>query len=330
MKLNIEFGNGVVSLPEKTLEILSKASEIEIKLLVLVASSRELRENFSEKTASEALSVSEDDISASLKYLCNAGVLSTDESFESGVSVRIKKAGDKNITVIKAGSDLPTYTGAEIEEIFRQNDKLGGLVDTCQRVLGKMLTLIEINRIIALYDYYRLDSEYIEILAKYAVKIGKPSVPYIDKTARELYDKGVTTSKALEETLVEREKVFMLEGFVRKLFGLGERKLTAKETRFVEQWVSLEYPRDMIELAYEITIDNGKGASMPYMNKVLTNWRDAGHKSTEEVIASIERYRQTGGNKRAGTTDTTLDPFEAAILESSLKRARKLLDSDEK
>lgn len=322
MKLNVEFGNGVISLPEKTIDILGRASELEIKLLMLICANKDMRESFSKSEAAEIMSVGEDDIDRAIAFLTGAGLLTSDNEDMSRVSVRVKKAGDRSVTVVKSGNDAPLYTGPEIEEIFRQSDKLGGLVDTCQRILGKMLTLVEINKIIALYDLYRLDCEYIEKLSRYAVSIGKPSVPYIDKMARELYENGITTADTLEKRLEELTKISTLEGFVRRLFGLGERKLTSKEGKFVEQWVSFDYSEEMIELAYEITVDNGKGASLPYMNKVLTNWRDAGHKTAEEVIISIEKYR----NSKKDAPLSASSDIEKAILMSSRMRAKKQLE----
>lgn len=322
MKLNVEFGNGVISLPEKTLDILGRASELEIKLLMLICANKDIRESFSKTEVAEIMSVGEDDIDRAIAFLTGAGLLTSDNEDISRVSVRVKKAGDRSVTVVKSGNDAPLYTGPEIEEIFKQSDKLGGLVDTCQRILGKMLTLVEINKIIALYDLYRLDAEYIEKLSRYAVSIGKPSVPYIDKMARELYENGITTADTLEKRLEELAKISTLEGFVRRLFGLGERKLTSKESKFVEQWVSFDYSEEMIELAYEITVDNGKGASLPYMNKVLTNWRDAGHKTAEEVIISIEKYR----NSKKDAPLSASSDIEKAILMSSRMRAKKQLE----
>ncbi|MBE6618888.1 MAG: DnaD domain protein [Ruminococcaceae bacterium] len=322
MKLSVEYGNGVISLPERALDVIGGASELELKLLLLICSDSTLREDFSISEAAQLLSVSEHEIEIALAFLSGAGLIITDSADRKSVSVRVKKAGDRSVTVVKSGKDAPSYTGAEIEEIFRQNDKLGGLIDSCQRILGKIFTLIEINKIIALCDLYRLDGEYIETVFAYAAKIGKPSVPYADKLARELYEQGIITLDALNKRLDELDKISSLESFVRRLFGLGERKLTSKESKFVEQWVSFDYSEEMIELAYEITVDNGKGASMPYMNKVLTNWRDAGHKTTDEVIASIEKYRQS---KKDAPISAQSD-IEKAILMSSRIRAKKQLE----
>ncbi len=326
MKINVEFGNGVISLPEKVLDILHSVSELELKLLVFLSSEKMLRESFSHEDAALALSVNTDQIRAAVKYLSEKGLISIDGEKMGSVSVRVKKSGDKTVTVVKAGNDIPTYTGAEIEQIFAHNEKLGGLVDSCQRILGKMFTLIEINKVIHLSDYYRLDNKYIEMLFSYAASIGKTSVPYVDKMAREFYDQGIMTVSALDNKLQKLKEFSTLEGFVRKLFGMGERKLTAKESRFIEQWVEFKYPSDIIELAYEIMIDNGKEASMPYMNKVLTNWRDAGHRTSEEILASIDSYRR---NKNSTPYKKTNDLLEEEIFANSMKIARKLLGEDD-
>ncbi|MBE6607475.1 MAG: DnaD domain protein [Ruminococcaceae bacterium] len=326
MNLNIEFGNGVISLPEKALNVLQSASSTEIKLLVYIASDKSVRENFSHEDAALMLGVNTDDIANALKFLVDSGLVSGEISREKAdISVRVKKAGERSVTVIKAGNDAPTYTGAEIEAIFSQKSDIRLLVDECQRIFGKMFTLMEINRVISLADYYRFDNEYVVTLFQYAAKIGKPSVPYVDKMGRELYNQGIVTLDSLEKKIKQLEDFSTVEGFVRRLFGMGERKLTSKEAKFVEMWSQESYPQTMIELAYEISVNNTGAPSMPYINKTLTNWREAGYRTTEEVVKSIDKYRQEKQDKRDQTTRKMDDPMEEAILSSSKSRLQKIL-----
>ncbi len=327
MNLNIEFGGGVIALPERTLNILQSASPTEIKLLIYIASDKAVRENFSYEDAAIMLGVNTDDIANALKFLIDLGLVSGNDSPErADISVRVKKAGERSVTVVKAGNDIPTYTGAEIEAIFSQKSEIRLLVDECQRIFGKMFTLMEINRIISLADYYRLDSEYIVTLFQYVAKIGKPTVPYADKMARELYNQGIVTLDSLEKKIKQLEDFSTVEGFVRRLFGLGERKLTARETKFVDQWAQEGYMHSMIELAYEISVNNTGAPSMPYINKTLTNWREAGYRTTEEVVKSIDKYRQEKQDKRGQSDDRRIDdPIEEAILSSSKNRLQRKL-----
>ena len=137
--------------------------------------------------------------------------------------------------------------------------------------------------------------------------------------------KAEAALEALEKKLKQIEDFSTVEGFVRRLFGLGERKLTSKETKFVEQWAQENYPHTMIELAYEISVNNTGAPSMPYINKTLTNWREAGYRTTEEIVKSIDKYRQQKNDKKDALERKIDDPIEAAILSSSRSRAQKRL-----
>ena len=190
-----------------------------------------------------------------------------------------------------------------------------------------MFTLIEINRVINLADQYRLSCDYITTLCLFAVKIGRPTVPYVEKTALGLYNDGIVSLSELEIRLAEMEEISTLESFVRKLFGLGTRKLTSKESKFIEQWVRMKYSQEMIELAYEIAVNNTSSPSMPYTNKTLMNWSEAGYATHEQALAALEKFRSArNDNFNSGQNGRNIsDPLEEAILASSKSRARKLL-----
>ncbi|MBQ8743372.1 MAG: DnaD domain protein [Clostridia bacterium] len=328
MHLDINFGYGVLSLPEKTAELLKDMSHSEIRLLVYIASDKQRCTDFSETDASVLLGLSENEIRIALGKLVDMGlVLHRVSEDKNNVTVRTKQVAQRGVTVVKAGVDTPSYTGAEIESLFSQRSELGRLVEDCQRILGKMFTLIEINRVINLADQYRLSCDYITTLCLFAVKIGRPTVPYVEKTALGLYNDGIVSLSELEIRLAEMEEISTLESFVRKLFGLGTRKLTSKESKFIEQWVRMKYSQEMIELAYEIAVNNTSSPSMPYTNKTLINWSEAGYATPEQALAALEKFRSTkNDNLNSGQNGRNIsDPLEEAILASSKSRARKLL-----
>ena len=75
----------------------------------------------------------------------------------------------------------------------------------------------------------------------------------------------------------------------------------------------------MLKLVYDLTVDATKGPSMPYMNKVLTGWREAGYKSADDARAGMEQYRQKKAAAAAGAGASSFDRdefFEAAIRHS--------------
>lgn len=210
---------------------------------------------------------------------------------------------------------MPSYTGKEIEALFSDRQELGAFVDECQRILGKLLSTTEINKLIGLVDYYRFSGDFILLLVKRCVELQKGSVPYIVRTAVSYYNNGVVTIEALEDRLREEDEYSAMEMSIRKLFGMGKRSLTEKEKRFIKNWTEWQIPDDMLELVYQITVDNTKGPSMPYMNKILTSWREAGYKTAADARAATELYRQ----KKASAVGSSFDRdefFEAAIRHS--------------
>ena len=46
-------------------------------------------------------------------------------------------------------------------------------------------------------------------------------------------------------------------------------------------------PYELIEKAYEITVENTGGASIPYCNAVLEKWYQSGYTTLEQVTEAI-------------------------------------------
>ena len=87
---------------------------------------------------------------------------------------------------------LPNYTSDELSEILETRADAAMLINECQKIMGKIFNVHEINKIIGLSDYLALDSEYILLLVKYCAESGRKTLHYVEKTAFSLYDIGIT------------------------------------------------------------------------------------------------------------------------------------------
>lgn len=312
MKIRMQYGERVLCLPGKALERIADADGTELRFLLALADTD--GEVDLDEVAGR-IGASREDALKSLNFWRGAGVLVADGDLKPvRVSEHLTDGGNK-ISVVHSG-DMPSYTGPEIERLFDENARMRDFVDECQRLLGKMLSVNEINKIIGLIDYYRFSGDFVLLLVKRCIEIGKGSIPYIVKTAISLYNGGIVTVEALEERIREEEEFSAMEFTLRKLMGMGKRAMTEKEKRFVQNWTDWKIPDDMLELVYGVAVDATGGPSMPYMNKVLTNWREAGYKSAEDARAAMEQYKQ----KKAAAADTSSfdrdEFFEAAIRHS--------------
>lgn len=325
MKINIEYGNEVFSLPLSVMDYIDKTDELGIKLFLALASDSGLRCKADTAKLAKKFAVKKEDIEKSLEFYIRAGLITAEDDEKTGtVSVKKQKSPNGNeVTVVSEGS--PSYTGEEIERIL--NERPGGkhLIDECSSILGKILSASETNRIIGLLDYLGFDPEYIIMLLSYCKEIDRLSVHYLEKTAYALYNEGIITYTALEEYLAEREKAHAFETKIRKIMGIGSRALTAKEIKFTALWRDLCLSDEMLTLAYETTVNNTKSPSMPYMNKLLSNWREAGYKTAEDVIKASEEYKKKKASESVGSFDT--DEFTKAALERSFKGIMSMGDA---
>ncbi len=219
---------------------------------------------------------------------------------------------------IRARRELPHYSSEDMAKYMENHADVRDLVDCCQNISGEIFSPSAVEIILGLHDYLGLAPEYIMLLFAHAKKLGKTSVRYVETTAIELADEGITSYQDLEERLKAREIRQTMDTFVRKLFGIQTRALIPKEKEMLDSWIfKMHYDRSIIERAYEITVTNTGKPAIAYANKVLVNWHEAGLKTLAEIDEALDAYKKAReGQVADGTSFDTNDFFEAAIRRS--------------
>ncbi|MBR4880449.1 MAG: DnaD domain protein, partial [Clostridia bacterium] len=160
MKYEINYGNGVVSIPAAALDKLSLAGEAELKVLMAVCSGAE--------DISALLSCDETETEAALAFWRGAGIISGE-----------KKTKERKVA---RHTTVPDYTGEELSRIIDENG-LTMVIDACQSLTGRIFNVTEVNRIAALNSYLGMTGEHILLLFSYCAEHGKTTLKYIEKTA---------------------------------------------------------------------------------------------------------------------------------------------------
>jgi DnaD/phage-associated family protein len=318
MKIYFEYGRNAAVIPAIPKDILARAGKTELKLLVALACDPDLAEHFEERAdeLAAALKLNRSALDSALGFWIGAGVLSR---VKDGVPEE-KKTTEAPAAEIDAPkrtrlTELPQYTSEEFARVLEQRRELTGLIEEAQGVLGKVFNMTETQLLVSISEGLGLDDEYVLDLLAYCKRIGKPNMRYVEKTACSFYDKGICTAAALEEYLRNVDRLASAEGQIRKIFGMGERAFTSKESKFVNDWInSYKFDFDVIRLAYEETVNATAKPSMQYANKVLESWYAEGVKSVSEALALKEKRKGASTAQSAQATSFNVDDFFTAAI----------------
>ncbi len=264
------------------------ASEEELRVLALIADAKEPLS--SEEVAACLRMDSLGDAKDAIAFWRGAGLIKTavkrKEAAEAAPTEPTAKADP-----VRSADELPVYSGQKLSRLIEEGN-LASFIEACREIYGKELSSTDINILVGLREELHFDCEYIcLLLAHYGERAKKP-MRYVEKVAFSLYDQGILTFAQLEAHIVKKQRMQTREGVLRRLFGIGERALSAKEEEAFVRWCE-EYNYDdaVIGLAYDMTVGATNKASVTYADKIITRWNGEGCKTLADVHALIEREK---------------------------------------
>lgn len=203
-------------------------------------------------------------------------------------------SGGQKITTLRERSHL---TPGEINDLLRQDAQFPALLAELERCRKDILSPTERETVAYLYRYLRLSPDYILVAAAYCRDKGKASLRYLEKTIAGWVDEGVDTYEKAEahlHLLAERQND---ENRIRRLFGLGERALTAKEKTCLTRWCEEYHTSDaLLKLAYDRAVEATGKVSFAYIDKIVGGWYRKGITTPEEA----DRERNAAVKAAAG------------------------------
>ena len=313
MGIMFQYGNGVAVLPAAVTAHLKKATKNDlIVLLTLAADGVPAAAKYPVTALSAATGLPASDVEVSLSFWRGTGLIA-EGTVSAGDKTRAAAPTEKAVPAPAVISDkgLPDYTAAELEGIWQKNKSMKALIKACEEAMGKIFNTAEVKIVAGMLDYLRFDGEYVLLLLTHCVKIGKNSMRYVEKTALSLYDAGITDTAALEAYLTRLDARAEVEGKIRTLYGMGARKLSAKEKKIIESWVgTMQYDMDMIKLAYEANADANHAPTLSYTDSILQRWHAAGYRTVADAERDMAEYRR----KKQGNQSFEIDEFFEAAL----------------
>lgn len=195
---------------------------------------------------------------------------------------------EEHVSHLRRG-ELTELSAKESSDIIR-DDQLAPLLDECARMLGRAaLNRHEAGIITALTAEYTLNEEYILMLAAHLVAKKSFTVAKLRDEAIRLSAKGYDTAAKLEKYIKEQEYLEGVEWEYRRLLGITGRIPSERECEFIRRWSGeLGYSVEAVKVAYDVCVMNLRKVSLPYMDRMLTAWHEAGCRTAAECRAKQE------------------------------------------
>lgn len=323
MKYAVIFKDGAVCLPTAALLVCDDI--LQIRLLMLLSYDRALCDA--------------DDVMLAEQLGC------TQEELENTVSSLRKKGLLEPEKKLVPTAETKNLTGETIAQKISENNALKQLIEACEALCGKVFTPTDISKLVSLNSDLGFDCDTLYLMfCYYYEKLDatdrKMSVSYLERSAYSLYNQGICTTDQLQKYIKDSERRNSAKYKLAKMFDMGDRPFTKKQKTFFEKWLNeWEMPFELIECAYEITVNNTGKASLEYMSKILSDWHDSGITSVEQAekasddfkkscpyVAKFKEKEETS-DKKDGVSFNTEEFFEKA-----LKRSYAIMNSanDEK
>ena len=239
-------------------------------------------QDFTTKSASQALNLIESDVLEALYYWASEGVLKLDAeddqltvSFPSLTSPEPNPPAPKKeepetppVSKVVRVEHKPSYTPEELA-IYQNNPQIQRLFSMASEALGEILSFPNLSLLYSFYDYYRLPTDVIEYLVAYCVSNGNRSLRYMEKVAQDWADRGITSlEKAQEHT-----KRFQVYRPIMKALGITGRNPSETDIRTMDRWVEqYRLPMELILEACRRTVAKTGQASFHYAEGILADW----------------------------------------------------------
>lgn len=300
---------GAVAVPSAAVDRLKLASGDALKVLLFVC--RHMDRPLTAEELADGTGLSPAAVADGAAYWEALGVLTTGEGSSvpfpapaaetpaPAPAPAAPKAPEKAVVVEKP--NLPSYD--MICKRVAESDEVRVLFSEAQGKLGRTIGTADQSRLLMLLDYYGLPVEVILTVCEYA-RAHKQTTAQIYSMGIDWAKREIDTLEAADEELKRLESVNALWFAFAERTGIRLPKLSAAQRKYFATWkTDWRFSDEMITLAFDEMKKNTDAVSFPYMNKILSGWKQAGY-DTPEKVARHEQERAAELDRKAAEQRT--------------------------
>lgn len=183
---------------------------------------------------------------------------------------------------------------SEIAHSLEQSQELKDLFLCAEKLFGRMLNHMEQRSLLWIHSYLGMRSEVLLTLLGYCVSMDKVSMSYAESIAISWMERDITTLAQAEAEIkrLTAEQSYLSQ--IRKLFEMHHSP-TSQQKKYIENWRNAGYSMELLEYAYELTIESIEKLNFKYINTILEKWAAQGITNADEAkrlrkSTSAEKY----------------------------------------
>ena len=229
-----------------------------------------------------------------------------------------------------SGEQQTTFTASDIAKAL-ENPEFAFLSDEVEKIFGTLLAVEERKTLYNIYKNAELPLEVILLMTQFFKndvrrRFGpgrRLNMSVLEKIAFEWRRIGIDSLDKAEAYIKKRENAYSLEGEIKRILGIFDRKLVQNEKQYIDSWIEMGFKADAVQIAYERTVGRLHNLSLPYMDKILLSWHSKNLHTAQEINEKDpyeSRKKQIGSVK----TDTSAP---ATPTQDETERLRRFFES---
>ena len=254
--------------------------------------------------AAAALCRTLQEIRAASEKLQRLGLLPGEPGESAAISVPAPAAGPAPAPAPipeAPAEELPQYSASEIARRAGKDELFALLLQEAEKVFGRSLNSNDMRVILGIYDHLGLPCEVVMVLLNYCAELcrqrygdgRRPTAGFVEKQAYVWARQELLTLEQAEDYIAARKARTQGLGRLKELLGIYGRDLSAGEQKSFAAWLEMGFPDQVLELAYQRTIDHAGSFKHRYMNRILESWKEQGLMTVAQIQEKDTR-RQPG------------------------------------
>lgn len=313
-KLNLGSWNNVFCVPSVVVDNYIKlASGDNLKIILFFL--RNAGTVMEPANAASLLGLSEEQVSDGLEFWVQRGIiLKSDGDMAPSNQMQPAQIIQASPTISAAKKvaleRAPDFAPAEIAATVRGNNKADYLFKRCESLYGRALKHNEQRSLMLIIEDVGMPVEVALVMIEYCFSIDKATPSYMRKVALEWTEREIDTIEKAEKRIIEMKSFNTAVSRFKRMFEVNSA-FSKQQLDMINKWVnSFCFDDEIINEAYQITLNSTGKLAFSYMDKILSDWHDKGYKTLEAVNFARQKRDKKKNEESKNTASFDIDQLE--------------------